>query len=218
MQPLQRSYSITDDSIQEMLRQGTLKNLWDEIKVAQLEGLGTAITGKEQKALDNFSESKPVYDAILDALRLSVSDQKWLSHDEFMPVITKILSGVAVDNKMIKKIADGLSAMDKDAVIQKDKKGNIIFDKSTKDTEIVKIEEDIESYMKREVLPYVPDAVAFWEENLEAKNPIIRTGAEIPFTRYFYKCQQLTPSEVLEARFRELERSVSGRTVKLFSE
>ena len=215
MQPLQRSYSITADSIQAMLQQGTLKNLWDEIKVAQLEELGTAITGKEQKVLDNYSKSKPVYDAIIDILQSSISDQKWLSPDEFMPVITKLLSEVA-DNKTIQKIADGLSVMDKDAVIQKDKKGNIIFDKSTKDTEIIKIEEDIDSYMKREVLPHVPDAVAFWEENLEAKNPVIRTGAEIPFTRYFYKYQQPTSSEELEAKFSELERSVSERVAKLF--
>ena len=72
--------------------------------------------------------------------------------------------------------------------------------------------------MKREVLPHIPDAVAFWEENLEGKNPVIRTGAEIPFTRYFYKYQQSTPSEELEARFRKLELSVSKRTDKLFLE
>ena len=216
MQPLQRSYSITDDSIQAMLRQGALRHLWDEIKVAELEELGTAITGKEQKVLDNYSKSKPVYDAILDALQSSVSDQKWLSNDDFIPVVTKILSSVAVDNKTIQKIADGLSVMDKNAVIQKDKKGNILFDKSTKDTEIVKIEEDIDSYMKREVLPHIPDAVAFWEENLEAKNPVIRTGAEIPFTRYFYKYQQPMLSEELEARFSDLENSVSVRVAELF--
>ncbi len=216
MQPLQRSYSITNDSILEMLQRGTLKGLWDEIKVAQLEELGTAITGKEQKMLERFYENKPMYDAILDALRSSVSEQKWFSPDEFMPVITKVLSGMAVDNKIIQKIADGFSVMDKNAVIQRDKKGNILFDKSTKDTEIVRVDEDIDSYMKREVLPHVPDAVAFWEEDLEAKNPVIRTGAEIPFTRYFYKYQQPTPSEELEARFNELEKSVRERVEKLF--
>ena len=33
--------------------------------------------------------------------------------------------------------------MDKSAEIQRDKKGNIIYDKDTKDTEIVRFEEDI---------------------------------------------------------------------------
>ena len=53
--------------------------------------------------------------------------------------------------------------------------------------------------MAREVLPHIPDAAAFFEENLSAKKPVIKTGAEIPFTRYFYKYQQPTASEELEA-------------------
>ena len=70
--------------------------------------------------------------------------------------------------------------MDKNAEIQKDKKGNIIYDKESKDTEIVKYNDNIEDYMKREVLPHVPDAKWFYEENLLAKKKIIKTGAEIP--------------------------------------
>ena len=76
--------------------------------------------------------------------------------------------------------------------------------------------ESIEDYMAREVLPHIPDAVAFFEENLGAKKPVIKTGAEIPFTRYFYKYQQPVPSEELEAKFMELELSVSERVAKLF--
>ena len=108
--------------------------------------------------------------------------------------------------------------MDKEAEVQKDKKGNILYDKSTKDAEIVKWDDDIEEYMAREVLPHVPDAKWFWEEDMTKKKPVIRTGAEIPFTRYFYKYQQPTPSEELEVKFTELERSVSERIAKLFGE
>lgn len=218
MQPLQRSYSITDDSIQNMLQSGALKTLWDEAKVAELEELGTTITGKDKKKLENYYETKPVYDAILRALDIAKSDKKWLSPSEFEPELVKILADATADKKLIGKIEDGLSVMDKSAQIQKDKKGNIIYDKTTKDSEIVKLDEMIEEYMKREVLPHVPDAKWFWEEDLTKKNPVIRTGAEIPFTRYFYKYQQPTPSEELEARFTELELSVSERIAKLFGE
>lgn len=95
-------------------------------------------------------------------------------------------------------------------------KGNILYDKETKDTEIVPFEESIDTYMAREVFPHVPDAKAFFEENLGAKKPVIKTGAEIPFTRHFYKYQQPAPSEELETKFMELERSVSERVSKLF--
>lgn len=72
--------------------------------------------------------------------------------------------------------------------------------------------------MAREVLPYVPDAQWFWEENLGAKKPVIKVGAEIPFTRYFYKYSQPKPSAELAAKFMELEQSVSERIKGLFGE
>ena len=45
---------------------------------------------------------------------------------------------------------------------------------------------------------------------------MIKTGAEIPFTRYFYKYQQPEASEVLAERFCDLENSVDERIRKLF--
>ncbi len=218
MQPLQRSYSITDESIQNMLQSGALKALWDDAKVAELEEQGTTINGKDKKKLEGYYETKPVYDAILKALKDVKSDNKWISPSDFEPVLIKALEDATSDKKLIAKILDGLSVMDKTAEIQKDKKGNIIYDKTTKDSEIVKYDESIEEYMEREVLPHVPDAKWFWEEDLTKKNPIIRTGAEIPFTRYFYKYQQLIPSEELVVKFTELEHSVSERIAKLFGE
>jgi len=215
MQPLQRSYSITEERIQQMLSKGALDSLYNEIKFSNLE-LMEERSGKEQKQLDKFFVGKPVYDAIIADLKSAVSNRVWLSPSEFMPVLTKILSTATTDKKLLDKIADGLSVMDKSAEIQRDKKGNIIYDKETKDTEIVKFDESIEDYMAREVLPHVPDAQWFFEEDLGKKNPVVKTGAEIPFTRYFYKYQQPKPSEELEQRFLELEKSVSERIARLF--
>lgn len=215
MQPLQRSYAITDERIEKMLSGGTLSNLYDEAKVLELENM-EELSGKELKKLTNYQENKPVYDSIIEALKQAVSKEVYLSPTAFMPVLTSVLADATTDRKLIDKIADGLSVMDKNAEIQRDKKGNILYDKETKDTEIVKYEEDIDTYMAREVLPHIPDAVAFFEEKADAKNPVIKTGAEIPFTRYFYKYQQPTPSVELEQRFLELEKSVNERIAKLF--
>lgn len=215
MQPLQRSYAVTEDRIRQMLSKGALGTLYDEVKVNELKNAEES-SGKDEKKLMNYRNNKPVYDGILNVLNKIVSDTVYLSPDAFMPVLTKALTDVTTDKKLLNKIADGLSVMDKSAVIQKDNKGNVLYDKETKDTEIVKYEEDIDAYMAREVLPHIPDAVAFFEESIEAKNPIIKTGAEIPFTRYFYKYQQPTPSEKLEEKFLKLEKSVNERIAKLF--
>ena len=60
-------------------------------------------------------------------------------------------------------IAMILSVMDKTAVVQKDKKGEIIVDSTTKDTEIIKLTKDPEEYFSEEVYPHVPDAIWCYE-------------------------------------------------------
>lgn len=215
MQPLQRSYAITAERIEAMLSKGSLSSLYDQAKVDELESLEEP-TGKDVKKLEAYQNNLPVYEAIIAALNAAVSDEVYYSPAAFMPVLIKALAAATADKKLLEKIADGLSVMDKKAEIQRDRKGNIIYDKETRDTELVKWEENIEDYMAREVLPHIPDAVAFFEENLGAKKPVIKTGAEIPFTRYFYKYQKPTASEELETQFMELELSVSDRVAKLF--
>jgi len=226
MQPLQRSYAITPERIEAMLSKGSLSGLYDAAKVDELEN-AEELTGKDLKKLEAFQNNKPVFDAIVAALQAAVSDTVYYSPAAFMPALAQALgSGMPVpageepkplaDKKLLEKIADGLSIMDKKAEIQHDRKGNVLYDKETKDTEIVPFEESIDTYMAREVLPHIPDAKAFFEENLGAKKTVIKTGAEILFTRYFYKYQQPTASEELETRFMELELSVSERVARLF--
>lgn len=216
MQPLQRSYAITEERIDAMVQDGALKSFWDDAKVAKLEEKGSAITAKEKKTLEAFYQSKPVCDRILAQLRQAVSDTVYKSPKAFMPVLQEVLQEFADDKKMLHKIADGLSVMDKTAEIQRDAKGHILYDKKTKDTEIVKWGESIDDYMKREVLPYVPDAQWFWEENISAKKPVIKTGAEIPFTRCFYTYTQPESSDVLAQQFMELEHTINERIQTLF--
>lgn len=215
MQPLQRSYAITEERIDNMLSSGTLNTIYDESKVYALENAEEELSSKEEKILNKNLENKDLYELIIKTLKDNVSDTKYMNPKEFEPVITSLLDGI-VEKKIITKISDGLSEMDKDADIQTDKKGNIIYDKSTKDTEIVKYEVNIDDYMKKEVLPHVPDAKAFFEEDLSKKKPVIKTGAEIPFTRYFYKYEAPRSSEEIAKEFVELEKSVNERIKSLF--
>lgn len=217
MQPLQRSYAITTERIDSMISRGSMSTLYDEAKVNELEN-AEDLTGKDEKKLENYNKNKPLFDSIVAALQASVSDKIYLSPEDFIPLLSNVLSGLKVDKKLLEKIADGLSIMNKSAVVQKDKKGRVIYDKETKDTELVKWDESIESYMKREVLPFIPDAVAFFEEDLSKKNPTIKTGAEIPFTRVFYNYQSPISSVELEKEFMALEDSINARIVKLFSQ
>ena len=219
MQPLQRNYAITKERINTMFSSSALSNFYDKAKVNELENK-EELTGKDKIKLDNYIKNKPIYDAILDALIGSVSDTIYKNPETFTPIVNNVLKDIISDEKELKKVVDkivvGLSVMDKTADIQKDKKGNIIYDKDTKDTEIVPFKVEIEDYMASEVLLHVPDAKAFFEEDLSKKKPVIKTGAEIPFTRYFYKYQTPKSSDELKKKFIELETSVDARIKKLF--
>lgn len=138
-----------------MLSKGSLSSLYDQAKVDELENM-EELSGKDLKKLEAYQNNQPLYEAIIAALQAAISEQVYDSPKAFMPVLTKVLANATADKKLLDKIADGLSVMDKDAEIQKDKKGSILYDKETKDTELVKWEESIDDYMAREVLPHVP--------------------------------------------------------------
>ncbi len=220
MQPLQRSYAITRERIDAILSSGALSFLYDEAKVDKLEN-ADELSGKDKAKLENYKRNKPIYDSVIKALNGAISDTVYMNPETFTPVITNLLASIE-EEKAIKKIVDkvvnGLSVIDKKADIQKDKMGNILYDTATKDIEIVPYEVNIEDYMEKEVLPHVPDAKWFFEENLSAKNPVVKIGAEIPFTRYFYKYQQPESSKILRQKFIDLEKSVNERILKLFKE
>lgn len=216
MQPLQRSYAINEERIEQMLLTGSLNSLYDAAKIAEVDEKEEP-TDKELKKVEEYKANEPKYNKVLAALHDAVSDKVYLSLAAFEPVLQKALEGVVTPKeKLFNAIVEGLSQMDKNAEIHRDKKGNILYDKETKDIEIVRYDEDIDSYMKREVLPHIPDAKAFFEEDLSKKKPVVKTGAEIPFTRYFYKYQKPTDSQVLKAQFQDLEKSIAERFTKIF--
>lgn len=114
MQPLQRSYAITKDRIDAMLLNGTLSYIYDEAKVAELDG-AEELTGKDKVKLANYQKNKVMYDAIIEMLNNNISDAVYKNLDDFMAVLVKLLSEIITDAKELKKtsekIADGLSVM-----------------------------------------------------------------------------------------------------------
>lgn len=88
------------------------------------------------------------------------------------------------------------------------KKGKKQPDPALRDTENVPLGEDIDSYFKREVLPYAPDA---WIDTKKTK-----VGYEIPMTRYFYEYQVPEAVETIVARLNTLEADITKSLNSLF--
>ena len=88
------------------------------------------------------------------------------------------------------------------------KKGKVQADPKLRDTENIPLSEDVAEYMKREVLPYAPDA---WID--ESKTKI---GYEIPFTRYFYEYPPPVPSEEIKREILQIESELKGSIERIF--
>lgn len=74
-------------------------------------------------------------------------------------------------------------------------KGKPIANKDLRDTENVPLKDDVETFFKREVLPYAPDA---WIDEEKTK-----VGYEIPFSRHFYVFAQPKPLSEIDAQLKE---------------
>lgn len=88
------------------------------------------------------------------------------------------------------------------------KKGKVQPDKSKRDTEVIPLEDDIDEYFKKNVLPYNPKA---WMDRSQDK-----IGYEIPFTRLFYKFVEPKSSDEIYNEIKELEKEESALMKELF--
>lgn len=98
-----------------------------------------------------------------------------------------------------------------------DEDGNIVYknkkavaDSSKRDSENVPLDEDIDTYFEREVLPYNPNA---WIDKKKTK-----VGYEIPFTRYFYKYVAPQKADEIRNEILEIEKELNGALKDLFKD
>ena len=204
MQPLQRRGEITEKSLESVQSVQFFAKLFDEYKYQELLEMEPR-TAKQDKELQKLEEGRIKQEEILQALRQGLSEATYPNFETFTVVLKDLLSEVKLTPANLNALALAMSEMDKTAEVittkKKDKLGEIadgiVYDKTTKDSEIVKLSEEVETYFEREVYPHVPDAHYWWEEN--------KLGAEIPFTRYFYQYQAPEKAEDLLKQFYDLE-------------
>ncbi|MGX1816177.1 type I restriction-modification system subunit M [Streptomyces albidoflavus] len=100
-----------------------------------------------------------------------------------------------------KAVRETIGVRDPEGEVQKIK-GTPEPDSDLRDFENVPLGEDVEDYLKREVLPHVPDA---WIDHTKTK-----IGYEIPFTRHFYVYKPPRPLAEIDAELKSLEAEIQG--------
>jgi type I restriction enzyme M protein len=75
-------------------------------------------------------------------------------------------------------------------------------DPELRDYENVLLHEDVEEYLRREVLPHAPDA---WIDHTKTK-----IGYEIPVTRHFFVYKKPRPLAEIDAELQSLEAEIQA--------
>ncbi|MGV9805325.1 type I restriction-modification system subunit M [Micromonospora chersina] len=99
-----------------------------------------------------------------------------------------------------KAVWEAFSVSDPEGEVQTDRKGTPLADADQRDNENVPLDEDIHDYLRREVLPHVPNA---WIDE-----PKTKIGYEIPFTRHFYVYKPPRPLAEIDAEIKALEAEI----------
>lgn len=148
----------------------------------------------ETRAVQKLKEPDAL--VLRDALVALGADRVFTNREEFQAALKSAVAGrLLLPVPLLKAITTALGEQDDTADVCTDAKGNPEPDTSLRDTENVPWNENVDDYVAREVLPFVPDA---WVDHSKTKE-----GAEIPFTRHFYK---YVPPRPLEEIDRDLNR------------
>jgi len=195
--PLRLNFQITEERIAKLDEQRAFMNLATSRKRKEEEKAAEIKAGTEQQ-----QQIK----AVLHDLK---SDTLYKNREQFIEIIKSAFkeTDITLRAPLLRAIWTALSEKDETADVCMKTKKEIEADTDLRDTEIIPLTEDIETYFEREVLPHVPDA---WVDEEHT-----RIGYEIPFTRYFYQYTKLRPSSEIKAEIQELEESILEKLKKV---
>lgn len=201
------------------------------------------LTPKEKTDKEKFEKNKKTFYELIQVLLDNADEIVYKEPMEFIQKIYSITENIRLypdkktlteQKKLIReKIVMALSTIDKSAEIHLENDGSVMIDPLTKEIELVPYLIDEKDYFNREVYPYLPDAIIKFEEDLKKTrrptkaekekgetrsvipSPIIKVGAEFPFTRYFYKDQTPENPEDLLVDFSNIESELNKLLVGL---
>jgi len=172
--PLKLNFEVNEERLERVEESKPFKSLAESKK------------RKDQSVIDKeIEEGKKEQEKILSTLSLITG--KYTNRDSFMKEFDSVFknSGIKLSTPTKKSLVSSLSERDENAEVVTNKKGIPEPDSELRDYENVPLKENIDEYMRREVLPYVSDS---WVD--ESKTKI---GYEISFNRYFYVYQPPRP-------------------------
>lgn len=214
-QPLQRTGRLDLEAIEELEKSDLFtqnSNIFNQIEFEELIEMNPRDKDCEKK-YQKYINGQEFTKEVINLLKKNATNDRFNDYSVFEKKIKSILRNVeGYSDSRLGNICLELSEIDKKAIVQKDNKGKVKIDTTTKDSEIVKLSQDVDDYFEKEVLPHIPDAIYFYDfdenKKISSTNKE-KLGAEIPFTRYFYKYVAPESSDKLLSEFFELEKELA---------
>lgn len=162
-----------------------------------------------EETLAALTESKPITratdaEAFAEALRPLVGKSWATKSDAWIDLKDAVVAAGRLwptGAPFSKALREAVGVRDPEGEVQR-VKGDPEPDPELRDYENVPLEEDVEEYLRREVLPHVPDA---WIDHSKTK-----VGYEIPFTRHFYVYKPPRPLAEIDAELKGLEAEIQA--------
>lgn len=195
--PLRLSFQVTPERTKLLKEERAFKNL------AACKKKDPAIKAAE------IAKGQQLQDAILRMLA-TMPSTIFTSRDEFEKALKRATKqvGLKFAAPVKKAVMSALSERDDEANVCRDKKGNSEPDSDLRDYEKVPLNETVEDYFEREVIPHVPDAWIDTTYTDDKDGQVGKVGYEINFNRYFYVYTPPRPLEEIEAEIKELEAEI----------
>lgn len=224
---------ITDDARAEIVRiyagflngesgEGDVSRIFDtadfgyrEIRVERPLKLNFQVTAERLARLADqkpYARQDEADRAAIEAALQTIGDQLFSNRNTFEKALSKALkaTGLKIGAPIKKAIMAALSERDDEADICLGTDGKPEADTDLRDHELVPLSEDWRDYMKREVLPFVPDAWVDQSHTDARDKQVGRVGYEINFNRYFYQYVPPRPLEEIDAELKALEAEIAG--------
>ena len=176
--PLKLSFKVNEEAIENV------KNTTQFINLAVSKKKDLEVKEIEE------NEGRQKQEKLIKLLESFDNTLEYMDRDKFIKDLKAKSKefDIALPAGLIKAIVNAIGVRNEDAEVCKDSKGNIESDSSLKDTESISLKDDVYEYFKKEVKPHVNDAYI-------DESSINNIGYEIPFTRHFYKYEELRAFE-----------------------
>ena len=190
--PLKLSFKVNEEAIENV------KNTTQFINLAVSKKKDLEVKEKEE------AEGRQKQEKLIKLLESFDNTLEYMDRDKFIKDLKAKSKefDIALSAGLIKAIVNAIGVRNEDAVVCKDSKGNIESDSSLKDTESIGLKEDVYEYFEKEVKPHVNDAYI-------DESSINNIGYEIPFTRHFYKYEELRAFEEIMKEVESLESEIA---------